>query len=153
MANNFRPPFTARLGNQVVTALLRLGVPIGQMTLLTVVGRKSGLPRTTPVALGQSAGQRWLLSPYGEVDWVRNLRAAGRATLTRGRHVETVMAVELPAAEAATLLKQSLGLAPAFIQAYFNVKPDAPLADFEREAPHHPVFRLTTTPMANAGGS
>ncbi len=151
MANTFRPTFTTSLSNRVVTALLRLGVPMGQMALLTVVGRKSGLPRTTPVALGQRDGQRWLISPYGEVDWVRNLRAAGQATLTHGRRNETVKATELPAPEAAPLLKQSLAGAPAFIQAYFAVKSDAPVADFEREIAQHPVFRLTPVAAQQAG--
>ncbi|MDQ2810088.1 MAG: nitroreductase family deazaflavin-dependent oxidoreductase [Chloroflexota bacterium] len=151
MANTFRPTFMTSLSNRVVTALLRLGLPIGQMALLTVVGRKSGLPRTTPVALVQRDGQRWVTSPYGEVDWVRNLRAAGRATVKRGRHPDTVTAVELPMDEAAVILQQTLRMAPAFIQAYYNVAQDAPLADFEREAPRHPVFRLTPVTAQQAG--
>jgi hypothetical protein len=30
------------------------------------------------------------------------------------------------------------------ISNYFDVTPDSPLADFEREAPRHRVFRLNT---------
>ena len=47
------------------------------MHLLTVRGRKSGLPRTTPVNLIEYQGRRWLVAPYREVAWVRNVRAAG----------------------------------------------------------------------------
>lgn len=142
MAKTFRAGFGVRASNTMVSALLRLGVRLGPMTLLTVRGRKSGQPRTTPVALGEHDGQRWLISPYGQVDWVRNLRAAGRATLTNGRHREAVTAAELSPAEAAPLLKRSLAMAPKFLLAYFDVAPDAPLEDFERAAPRHPVFIL-----------
>ncbi len=54
---------------RIASGCLQYGLP-------TVPGRKSGVPRTTPVALGERDGRRWLVSPYGEVDWVRNLRAA-----------------------------------------------------------------------------
>ena len=42
------------------------------------------------------------------------------------------------------ILKQSLTGAPSFVTSYFDVTQDSPLADFEREAPRHPVFRLNT---------
>lgn len=142
MAKAFRAGFGVRFSNTMVAALLRIGVKMGPMTLLTVRGRKSGQPRTTPVAIGERDGQRWVISPYGQVDWVRNLRAAGRATLTRGRRKEAITAIELSPTEAAPLLKQSLAGAPSFLHAYFDVTPDAPLEAFEREAPRHPVFLL-----------
>src|SRR6266545_4930836 len=109
MAKKYRVTFAVRLSNAIVTALLRSGVSLGQMTLLTVPGRKSGLPRTTPVTIGERDGRRWLIAPFGEVNWVRNLRAAGKGTLTRGRRSEAVSVVELPTEEAAAVLKDSLG--------------------------------------------
>src|SRR5689334_22406227 len=117
MAKTFRANLTVRLSNALEAALLRSGVKIGQMTLLTVAGRKSGQPRTTPVVVGEQDGQRWLISVYGQVDWARNLRAAGKATLTRGRRSEAITAVELSPAEAAPILKRSLAGAPAMIRA------------------------------------
>ena len=90
MAKTFRANFGVRASNAIVAALLRSGVKIGQMTLLTVPGRKSGQPRTTPVVIGEHDGLRWVVSVYGQVDWARNLRAAGKATLQRGRRSETV---------------------------------------------------------------
>jgi len=47
-----------------------------------VRGRTSGLPRTTPLAVIEVDGRRWVWSPWGEVHWVRNLRAAGRDVVT-----------------------------------------------------------------------
>jgi len=101
---------------------------------------KSGLPRTTPVSLGERDGRRWLIAAFGEVDWVRNLRAAGEASLKRGRRPEHIFVKELSAEEAAPILKESLAGAPGFLLKYFDATPESPLKDFEREALNHPVF-------------
>jgi deazaflavin-dependent oxidoreductase (nitroreductase family) len=142
MATDFRPPLFLRIGNAVTTLLLRRGIGMGTNTLLTVPGRKSGVPRTTPITVIEHEGRRYVQSPFGEVDWVRNLRAAGSATLTRGRHVEAVMARELTAEETGPILKAVLKLAPGIIRSYYTVTADAPLADFVREARRHPCFEL-----------
>jgi len=68
--------------NAFVSVLLRLGIPMGTTYLLTTMGHRSGRPHTTPVALVVDDGRRWLVSPYGEVGWVHNVRATGRARLT-----------------------------------------------------------------------
>ena len=81
--------------------LIRIGVPLGPNALLTVRGRKSGLMRTNPVAVVARGGRRWVIGTFGEVNWVRNLRAAGEAVLTTGRRRESLHAVELTQAEAA----------------------------------------------------
>jgi deazaflavin-dependent oxidoreductase (nitroreductase family) len=140
MAKPYQPSFTFRLGIFMTTTLLRAGVKLGGMTLLTVRGRKSGQPRTTPVTIVERDGQRWLTAPFGAVNWVRNLRAAGEATMTRGRHTETISVTELTAKEAALILKDNLGRFPSFIRQYYEVTPASSLQDFELEAPHHPVF-------------
>jgi deazaflavin-dependent oxidoreductase (nitroreductase family) len=142
MAKTYHVGLAVRISNAVVAALLRRGVKIGGNTLLTVPGRKSGQPRTTPVTILQWNGERWLQSPFGEVNWVRNLRAAGRATLTRGRRVEPISVVELSPAEAAQVLKGTLASYPSLIKGYFDVTPESPLKDFEREAARHPMFRV-----------
>lgn len=134
-------PFV-RISNAIVAALLRRGVKIGNNALLTVPGRSSGEPRTTPVTILEWGGERWLQSPFGEVNWVRNLRASGRATLTRGRRREAISVVELTPAEAAPILKGALASFPSFIKSYFDVTPDSPLESFEQEAPRHPLFRI-----------
>jgi deazaflavin-dependent oxidoreductase (nitroreductase family) len=140
MAKTYQLPSFIRLGNFFTTRLLRAGLKPGNMALLTVRGRKSGLPRTTPVSLVEHDGQRWLIAAFGEVDWVRNLRAAGEASLKRGRRPEHIYVKELNAEEAAPILKQSLAGAPGFLLKYFDTTPASPLKDFEREALNHPVF-------------
>lgn len=81
---------------------------LGPNVLLTVRGRKSGLPRSTPVALVDIRGRRWILGTFGEVAWVKNLRAAGQATITRKRRQQLVAATELSPTEAATFYRHVL---------------------------------------------
>jgi deazaflavin-dependent oxidoreductase (nitroreductase family) len=94
--------------NPLASRLLRLGPLMGPNALLTVRGRKSGQPRTTPVALVEAEGKRWTVGTFGNVNWVRNLRAAGDATLTVGRRTELVRAVELDHEEAASFFADVL---------------------------------------------
>ena len=146
MATKFRLPLYVRVGNAITTVLLRGGVRIATNVLLTVPGRKSGVPRTTPVTIIEHDGGRYVQSPFGDVDWVRNLRAGGTATLTRGRHTETVSAIELTPEEAAPILQHALTIAPAAIRSYYDVTADSPLDAIVREAPRHPVFELVSRP-------
>jgi len=88
------PSFVGAL-NPITRRMLGVGIPLGPNALITVRGRKSGLDRTTPVALVEIEGRRWVIGTFGETHWVRNLRAAGEATLTVGRRREKVGAVEL----------------------------------------------------------
>lgn len=140
--HTFQHTFATQIGNALVSSLLRSGVKLSTMTLLTVPGRKSGLPHTTPVSIIELAGGRYVMSPYGQVDWVRNLRASGTATLARGRHTQDIIAIELTPDEAAPILRHALTIAPAFIRAYFDVTAASPIEEIVAEAPRHPVFEL-----------
>jgi deazaflavin-dependent oxidoreductase (nitroreductase family) len=82
---------------------------MGPNALITIRGRKSGEPRTTPVALIEIEGRRWVSSPYGEVHWVRNLRASGEATITIGRKHVPVRAVELSKEERVAFFRDRMG--------------------------------------------
>jgi deazaflavin-dependent oxidoreductase (nitroreductase family) len=104
-----RVPFFVPLFNPITRRLLGVGVPMGPNALLTVRGRTSGLPRTTPVALLVIDGRRWVIGTFGDVNWVRNLRAAGEATLTIKGRPEPVQAVALNPEEAASFFKNVLG--------------------------------------------
>ncbi len=72
-----RAPWHVSLFGPIAKFLLTAHVPIGFNGLITVRGRKSGLPRTTPLAIIQVGDRRWVWCPWGEVNWVRNLRALG----------------------------------------------------------------------------
>jgi deazaflavin-dependent oxidoreductase (nitroreductase family) len=103
------PRLVFSLFNPMAKALLGAGVPMGFNGLITIRGRKSGLPRTTPIAIIEVSGRRWVWSPWGEVQWVRNLRAAGQATVTVRRHREEMTATELDAAERLAFFRDTLG--------------------------------------------
>jgi len=135
-----------RVVSTILTTLLRIGLPVGPAVLLSVRGRTSGKIYTIPVELVESSGTSFLVAAFGEVNWVRNLRAAGQAHLTRRRRTEAIGVVELGAREAAPILKQFLRESQrvSFIKPYFHVTPHSSLADFEQEALHHPVFRIVS---------
>ena len=80
-------PAFVRASNPLSRRLLRLGTPMGPNVLLTVRGRSSGKPRSAAVAVVELDGRRWIMGAYGDVQWVRNLRAAGEAEI-RGRGLE-----------------------------------------------------------------
>ena len=104
-----RAPAYVSFFNPLTRRLLAAGVPLGFNGLVTITGRSSGLPRTTPVAIIESDGRRWIWSPWGDVHWVRNLRAAGRARITvRGRD-EEVRAAELDPAQRVGFFRDVLG--------------------------------------------
>lgn len=103
-----RVPSWVPFFNPIARLLLAIGVPMGPDVLLTVRGRKSGMPRTTPVTICENSGRRGLISPFGDVNWVRNLRADGRATITVGRRREEVTAIELGPTDAAEFIRDVL---------------------------------------------
>src|ERR1700731_4769182 len=141
-----------RLLNWIVSAALRLGGTPDTTYLLTVKGRTSGLPRTTPVTLVEEGSQRWLVAPYGPVGWVRNARVAGDVTLTRGRRAETVRVEEVTnPAEAAPILKLYVTRVP-ITRPYFTAGPEAAVEEFATEAGRHPVFHLVG-PTTDSGQS
>jgi deazaflavin-dependent oxidoreductase (nitroreductase family) len=126
-------------------ALLRVGLAPPRTYLLVVAGRRTGALYATPVILVEEAGERWLVAPYGEVGWVRNVRAARRVTLQRGRHRETFGVIELPPREAAGVLRTYVRQVP-ITRPFFDVTVASPADDFIAEAPRHPVFRLRSVP-------
>ena len=141
MAATYRLTPGRRAANRVVRLLLKLGLMPGPTYLLTVIGRRTGRPLSTPVTLVEEGGTRWLVAPYGDVAWVRNARAAGQVTLSRGRHSESLPIRELGPAEAAPVLQRYVTRVP-ITRPYFDAKPDSPLAAFIAESPRHPVFQL-----------
>jgi deazaflavin-dependent oxidoreductase (nitroreductase family) len=112
--------------------------------VLTVVGRRSGKRYSTPVSLVFLDGERWLVAPYGEREWVKNARAAGWVELTRALETERVQVEEVGPEQAAPVLRAYLRSTPVTAP-YFASKRNAPLEKFAEEAHRHPVFRLVTS--------
>jgi deazaflavin-dependent oxidoreductase (nitroreductase family) len=122
------PAFTRRLVNPLVSRLRTGGV-----ATLTVVGRSSGRPRTVPVIPVEVDGVSYLVSPYGESDWVRNLRRAGTGQLCGKAKTEAFRATELPVAQRPPIITAYRKGARSDVDRYFTRLPDP--AD-------HPVFRI-----------
>lgn len=141
MAAEFRQTPLRRLGNTLITLLIRLGLGGRRMHILTVPGRKSGRRYSTPVQLIIDDGGRWLVAPYGESEWVKNARAAGAVELTRARRTTRHAIEEVGPEEAAPVLRDYLRRTP-IVRSYFDAASGAQLEAFAAEAARHPVFRL-----------
>jgi deazaflavin-dependent oxidoreductase (nitroreductase family) len=137
----YRLSLWRRALNAVVRPLARLGLTGPRTHLLTVAGRRSGRPWSTPVSIVEEAGERWLVAPYGDRNWVKNARAAGIVELRRGRHRERLAVDELTPEEAVPVLRRYYELGRV-TRPFFDVGLDSDHEAWLAEAPRHPVFRL-----------
>lgn len=141
MAARFTQTPLRRLGNRLITPLVRLGLAGRRTHVLTVRGRRSGRRYSTPVQLVLDGGRRWLVAPYGEREWVKNARAAGEVELSRARRTTRHRIEEADAEQAAPILREYLRTTP-IVKSYFDTPADAPVEAFVTEAATHPVFRV-----------
>jgi deazaflavin-dependent oxidoreductase (nitroreductase family) len=145
-----RIPSIVGLFNPMVRRLLGLGLPMGPNVLISVRGRKSGKLYTFPVAILEAAGRQFLFSPFGEVNWVHNLRVSGEAIVRRGRTDHRMNAVELTPDVAAPFLEagmQPVMGAPMFgsmIAGWYGLDRSSTKADYLESARQHPAFELTS---------
>jgi deazaflavin-dependent oxidoreductase (nitroreductase family) len=129
-----RPPWMQRhVGN-------RMSVLFGPSVVvrLTVAGRVSGKPRSVPVVVLEHNSERYLVSYRGESEWVRNLRAAQVATLTRRKRTEAVHVIEVPVAERGELLE-------IYRARYIKMPTVAPGLRKLPDPADHPIFRIVAT--------
>jgi deazaflavin-dependent oxidoreductase (nitroreductase family) len=126
-----RPPWMQRhIGNRMAWLFGR-----SRLSKLSVVGRRSGRWRTTPVAVLDYEGERYLVSYRGESEWVQNLRASRRARLRHKGEVEEIAVSEVPVGERAPMLE--------VYAARYSKFPT--VADVLRALPDpadHPIFRI-----------
>jgi deazaflavin-dependent oxidoreductase (nitroreductase family) len=145
-APRYRAPgwFTRNVFNRGVAGLTKAGVSVLGSRVLEVRGRTSGEPRRTPVNLLTLDGVDYLVSPRGETQWVRNVRAGGELDLLVGRRREHRRATEVADAEKVPLLRAYLKRWKFEVGVFFegvdaNSSDEALLGI----APRHPVFRLS----------
>jgi deazaflavin-dependent oxidoreductase (nitroreductase family) len=142
---HYRKPswFTKHVFNGVVAGATNMGLTVWGSRLLRVRGRSSGEWRSTPVNLLSLDGNRYLVAPRGETQWVRNLRVSGEGELVLGRRVDRFIALELPDAEKPAVLRAYLERWRAEVGVFFDgVNETSPELELERIAPRHPVFRI-----------
>ena len=141
-----RPPWWLKPANKVFIQMSRLGMSFGgeSPVVLTVPGRKSGKPRSTPVTPMTVDGERYVVAGFPGADWVRNVRAASEVTLTRGRKQERVRMVELSPEAAKPLLRAFPTEVPSgvgFMKRSGLVEQGSP-DEFEKLAGRCAVFRF-----------
>ncbi|BBZ50418.1 nitroreductase family deazaflavin-dependent oxidoreductase [Mycobacterium heidelbergense] len=142
--SELRPPRYLKPMNKVMMAIQRLGIPTGPAMVLTVPGRKSGRPRSTPMTPFDFHGGLYVVAGYPGADWAANARAAGVGTLSRGRRSREVKIVELAAEEARPVLRAFSTEVPvgvAFAKRSGLVR-DGTADEFEALAGRLTVFRF-----------
>jgi deazaflavin-dependent oxidoreductase (nitroreductase family) len=136
-----RPGWSARVTNRLGALSFAVGVGPNRAATLEVRGHKSGRTISFPVVVADYQGKRYLVAMLGQkTNWVRNLRADGRAVLRRGRREDVVLVEDLSDKRAA-ILRRYLELA-AGARPFFPIDRRAPLSEFERIVDQYPVFRV-----------
>lgn len=141
-----RPPRYLKPMNKVMMAVQKLGIPTGPAMVLTVPGRKSGRPRSTPMTPFEFNGGLYAVAGYPRADWAANARAAGTGTLSRGRKSHCVRIVELTADQARPVLRAfpiEVPVGVAFAKRSGMVRDGTP-DEFEALAGRVAVFRFDT---------
>lgn len=142
---HYRAPgwFTRNVFNRAVAFLTGRGVSVLGSRVLAVRGRSSGVWRTTPVNLLEHDGHRYLVSPRGEGQWVRNLRAAGTGELRLGHRTEAFRGRELSDDEKVPVLRAYLKRWKFEVGVFFEgVGPDSEDAEIRAIAARHPAFEV-----------
>jgi deazaflavin-dependent oxidoreductase (nitroreductase family) len=143
---HYRKPgwFTHHVFNPTVAFLTRRGLSVWGSRVLEVRGRTSGEPRRTPVNLLTLDGRQYLVSPRGEGQWVRNVRAAdGRLATLLGKRREEWTAHELGDADKVPVLRAYLRRWKAEVGVFFDgTSADSSDDELAAIAPRHPVFAL-----------
>ena len=143
---HYREPgwFTRNVFNKSVAGLTRMGVSVLGSRVLEVRGRTTGEIRHTPVNLLELDGREYLVSPRGNGQWVRNVRAAdGQLDLLVGRRRRHYRATELSDDEKVPILRAYLKRWKFEVGVFFGgVGPDSDDAALHAEGTKHPVFVL-----------
>ena len=131
------------IANTIVMFLNRRGMAVGTQHILTIAGRATGKPRSTPVSIVSVAASRYIVSTGSGTQWVKNARSAKQATLRRGRHVESVVLVEVPLAQRGPILREFPVQVPggmSFLEGVLGSKLDSDA--LVAAAAELPVFRI-----------
>jgi deazaflavin-dependent oxidoreductase (nitroreductase family) len=142
---HFKRPgwFTRNIFNRAVAAATRLGISVAGSRVLEVKGRKSGKPYRTPVNPLTLDGERYLVSPRGNTQWSRNLRARGSGRLLLGRRSEPFTATELADDDKPPVLREYLRRWGWEVGAFFDgVGADSTDEEIRRITPEHPIFKI-----------
>ena len=144
-----KPPAWLKPMNKVMMEMQKLGIVAGPVRVLTVPGRKSGQPRSTPVTPFVLHESRYVVG-YPRTDWVLNARAANTGTIMRGRKAERVAFAELSAEQARPVLRAFPDKVPRGVGFYkrSGLVEQGTADEFEALAGRCAVFRLDAVPTS-----
>ena len=130
----------------MMKAFARIGLKAGPVRILTVTGRKSGEPRSTPVTPWTVDGKRYVIAGLTTSHWARNARVAGAGTLHAGRRAESVKLTEVTDAALKQRIVTAFGtqnrMAGSFLM-NIGVAKERSAAGFAAAAPDVAVFEVT----------
>lgn len=144
MAEYIRPGTPVRVMNSLLGVVIKLGFSPQGGQLLTVNGRKSGRPMTTPVNPLTVDGAEYLVAPRGNTHWTRNLKASGSGVLRRGRKKRPIRVVhDLADDEKPKILLAYLGRWGGVTRGHFGITwPNPSAEEVARVCARTPIFRI-----------
>lgn len=137
------PNRAARAANAAIRWLAELGVSIAGTRSLRVRGRKSGKPRAVVINLLTVDGVDYLVSPRGNTQWARNVRAAGVVEVGPRWRRRRMLATELGDAAKPEVLQRYLARWYWQVKGYVaGLTPESSDEELRAAAPSIPVFVL-----------
>lgn len=95
MSTTRQLPGWLKPANRIVKFLHGLGVPLGTIHIITVPGRTTGQPRSTPVSPLTVDGRRYVIAGLANSSWAQNARVAGHGQLSKGRTHHNIDLIEV----------------------------------------------------------
>lgn len=138
-----RPNAAARFANALIRKLAEAGISIAGTRALSVRGRKSGKRRGVVINLLTVDGVDYLVSPRGNTEWVRNLRAAGEIQIGPRWRPRPARVTEVADADKPAVLRRYLQRWYWQVKGYVSgLTPDSSDDELQIAAPSIPVFSL-----------
>ena len=138
-----RPNAAARFATTLIRKLAEAGISIAGTRAISVRGRKSGKRRGVVINLLTVDGVDYLVSPRGNTEWVRNVRAAGEIEIGPRWHPRPARVTKVPDDDKPELLRQYLRRWYWQVKGYVaGLTPDSSTDELRVAAPSFPVFSL-----------
>ena len=137
------PNRTARAANAAIRWLAEMGISIAGTRALRVRGRKSGKQRGVVINLLTADGVDYLVSPRGNTQWARNVRAAGVVEMGPRWRSERLRVSEVDDAAKPEVLRRYLARWYWQVKGYVaGLTPESSDEQLRAAAPSIPVFLL-----------
>ena len=138
------PNRAARVANAPMRWLAEMGISIAGTRALRVRGRKTGKQRGVVINLLTVDGVDYLVSPRGDTQWARNVRAAGVVEMGPRWRSERTRVSEVDDSSKPELLRRYLARWYWQVKGYVApLTPESGDDELRRAAPSIPVFALS----------